>query len=69
MPVVESEAFIVSLSDLLRIDARLDNTCVGSALSDFRCERDGAVIEDIVDFIRNKAIRYERTACVGRFSP
>jgi len=53
------QVIFVTLSELLRTDVASGGKSVRDALANFTCERNGVVIEDAVDFIRNKAIPFE----------
>ena len=58
---------IIPLAELLRLDAETGRRHVEEALAGFTCERDGAVVEDVVDFIRHKAIPFEENRICRTF--
>lgn len=64
---MQIETIIVPLAELLRVDSAIAKRCVGDALAGFTCEWGGSVVEDVVDFIRNKAIPFEENRVCRTF--
>lgn len=56
---MRSSTVIIPLAELLREGTSISRRYVEKTLAEFTCKRDGAVVDDVVDFIRHKAIPFE----------
>lgn len=64
---MQASTVIVPLAELLQVDSQVGGRRIWDALSKFTCERDGAVVEDVVDFIHHKAIPFEENRICRTF--
>ena len=64
---MQTGTVIVPLAELLQVDSKVSKKSVRDVLLGFTCERDGTVVEDVVDFIRHKAIPFEENRVCRTF--